>query len=298
MPHTRIPKFGGVIVPMGTPFTHDGKIDVPSARRIVQHLTTGGVHGIFILGTMGEGLSIPVAERLVLVEAVAAAIRETGKPTPFYINISANCLADTIDLAKRFTDLAGDQLTALVAHTPFYFPITDAMVEAYFDKLLAAVPAPTMLYNIPQTTKVTIPIPALLNLLKHPRAIGLKDSDPSPQRYVDVLAALKDTDVPVVVGNGLLATHGMKHGAAGVIVSAGNLIPDQWVAWFDLAIKARSGQIHWSEVEALQAHLDVTTASYMKGRPLGASIARMKALMAKQGLCTNAVLPPLLPETL
>jgi 4-hydroxy-tetrahydrodipicolinate synthase len=284
---------------MASPFTHEGKIDVAAARKIVQHLITGGVHGVFILGTMGEGLSIPLAERLILVATVADALRQSGKATPFYVNISGNCLADSIDLAKRVTDAAGSQLSALVAHTPFYFPITDAQIENYFRLLADAMPAPLMVYNIPQTTKVTIPIPAVVRLLDHPRVIGVKDSDREPQRYVDLLAAIgKRIDRSVVVGNGLMGTHGMKLGASGVVVSAGNLIPDQWVEWFNLAMAARNGSAEWSAVEALQAKLDVTTSSYMQGRLLGSGIACLKALMAKKGLCTNAVLPPLLPEVM
>ncbi len=47
--------FGGVIVPMGSPFTTDGRTDRDAVHRIVKHLVTGGVHGVFIMGTMGEG---------------------------------------------------------------------------------------------------------------------------------------------------------------------------------------------------------------------------------------------------
>ncbi len=51
--------YRGVIVPMITPFTPDGDIDKAAVRRVVEHLVSGGVHGIFVLGTTGEALSIP-----------------------------------------------------------------------------------------------------------------------------------------------------------------------------------------------------------------------------------------------
>jgi 4-hydroxy-tetrahydrodipicolinate synthase len=39
--------YRGVIVPMVTPFTRDGSIDKAAVRRVVEHLASGGVHGIF-----------------------------------------------------------------------------------------------------------------------------------------------------------------------------------------------------------------------------------------------------------
>jgi 4-hydroxy-tetrahydrodipicolinate synthase len=49
-------KYGsGVIVPVITPLKKDGRIDHKSLQRIIKHDIGGGVHGIFVLGTTGEG---------------------------------------------------------------------------------------------------------------------------------------------------------------------------------------------------------------------------------------------------
>lgn len=61
MPNRAMPEktYHGVIVPMVTPLTAQGDLDEPALRRIIDFLVTGGAQGIFVLGTTGEGPSIP-----------------------------------------------------------------------------------------------------------------------------------------------------------------------------------------------------------------------------------------------
>ena len=62
----------GLVVPMVSPFTSDGRIDKPAVERLVAHLIKGGVHGIFALGTTGESASIHPTEKRRLVEFTVA----------------------------------------------------------------------------------------------------------------------------------------------------------------------------------------------------------------------------------
>ena len=56
----------GVIPPLVTPLAEDGEIDVPALAPLVEHVLAGGVHGIFILGTMGEGAPLSDEQRPLL----------------------------------------------------------------------------------------------------------------------------------------------------------------------------------------------------------------------------------------
>src|SRR5690625_2039201 len=46
--------FQGVIPPLLTPLTADGRLDVPSLERLIEHHLAGGVDGLFVLGSSGE----------------------------------------------------------------------------------------------------------------------------------------------------------------------------------------------------------------------------------------------------
>src|SRR5690349_19669866 len=61
-------RHSGVVVPMITPITADGKLDEASVDRLVNALLAGGVAGIFFLGTTGEGVNVPKNFRKQLIE--------------------------------------------------------------------------------------------------------------------------------------------------------------------------------------------------------------------------------------
>jgi 4-hydroxy-tetrahydrodipicolinate synthase len=48
----------GIIPPMITPLTEAGTLDIDGLNKLVEYLISGGVHGIFLLGTNGEAASL------------------------------------------------------------------------------------------------------------------------------------------------------------------------------------------------------------------------------------------------
>ena len=45
----------GIIPPMATPLASIDQLDVRGVETLVEHVLSGGVHGLFLLGTTGEG---------------------------------------------------------------------------------------------------------------------------------------------------------------------------------------------------------------------------------------------------
>ena len=48
----------GIIPPLVTPLLKNKELDQPGLNNLIEHVLHGGVHGIFILGTNGEGPSL------------------------------------------------------------------------------------------------------------------------------------------------------------------------------------------------------------------------------------------------
>ncbi len=65
---------------------------------------------------------------------------------------------------------------------PFYYPLSDQEIEAWYQELADAVPVPLLLYNIPQTTHLSIPLDAVERLVRHANIFGIKDSANDAQR--------------------------------------------------------------------------------------------------------------------
>src|SRR6185295_6832281 len=64
---TKALKYHGAVVPMVTPFTAGGNLDEAALHRLVDTQIAGGVDGIFVLGTTGEGTYVPRESRRQLV---------------------------------------------------------------------------------------------------------------------------------------------------------------------------------------------------------------------------------------
>ena len=111
--------------------------------------------------------------------------------------------------------------TALVSAYAILLSRDHGELDRYFQQLADASPA-LMLYNIPVTTKVSLPIEkTVVRLIGHPKVVGLKDSDREASRVYEMLTAIGKADNFVVaIGNGLLATEGMKPRGGGVRWSA------------------------------------------------------------------------------
>ena len=65
-------KYRGVVVPMVTPVTEQGRVDVPAVERIIGMFAQNGVAPL-LLGTTGEGNSVAKDEAVALVSSAVRA---------------------------------------------------------------------------------------------------------------------------------------------------------------------------------------------------------------------------------
>lgn len=272
----------GVIVPMITPLTAAGDVDVAAVGRVVDYLADGGMDGLFLLGTTGESASMTVKQKR---DLVAAAVKATRGRMGTYAGISSNVQAEAVQAAQSYADMGVDALFVL---PPNFYPVPEAAVENWFQQLLDRVPLDVLLYNIPMTTHVSIPMSVVERLANHPRLLGMKDSEPARERLVASLAIARNRPgFHVLVGTNKLFVEGLTLGADGIIPAAANLEPG---VHRDLYRAIRAGQ--QDEVQRLTAAMNEVLARYA-APTLGETMAKLKALMAKKGLCEAHVLPPL-----
>ena len=267
---------------MVTPVTPEGRLDEPAVDQLVDFLVAGGVDGIFVMGTTGEGSSIPLIYRRRLVEQAVA--RANGR-VKVYAGIGDAHPAE----AAAGNDYLRAGVDALVSRPPLAMP--PGQLLPWYRALLDALEGPLLLYNMPMTTKVSIPLDAIEPLLGHPRLAGIKDSENSAPRMEELLKRFGGRpNFSVFVGVGALMENGLKLGADGIVPSVGNLIPD---VCHGLCAAARKDK--WPEAETFYARMNAVSALYQKGRTLNESLSVLKAAMSCRGLCSPQVLPPLKP---
>jgi dihydrodipicolinate synthase/N-acetylneuraminate lyase len=263
----------GVIVPMVTPVTPAGALDEAGVATILEFLQAGGVHGVFVLGTTGESKTVPEAIRDRLVQLT---VERVGGKISVYAGISDDSLPRSIIAGNRYLRLGAD---AVVAHVPAHFEQQPQAALDYFSELAAGLEGDLILYNMPLTTRVSLPIELCKQTAGRPRVIGIKDSENDATRMVELLRELGDKkDFAVFIGTGPLMAKGLLLGAEGIVPSVGNIAPALCRELYDR-----------------HARLMAVSGLYQNGRELGHSIATLKAAMAWMGLCDATVLPPLQP---
>lgn len=271
-------------MPMVTPVTAKGELDEPAVDRLVDSLMAGGVSGIFVLGTTGEGANVPKPFRRQL---VSRAVQRAGNRCLIYAGLGD---LQPSEFAAA-NDFFRDGAHAVVAHPPISVPVPAAELAGWYRALLDQLEGPLILYNMPTTTKVSIPLDAVESLLGHPRLAGIKDSENNPARHEELLRRFGGRPgFSIFVGVGALMEKGLKRGANGIVPSVGNLIPD---VCQDLCTSAWRGD--WEAASSHFSRMNTVAALYQKGRTLNESLTFLKAAVSCRGLCAPHVLPPLRP---
>jgi 4-hydroxy-tetrahydrodipicolinate synthase len=275
-------KFSGVIVPAVTPLTKSLQIDEAAVKRLFSSFYKHNISP-FILGTTGESASLPAEVKEQYVKA-AAKHKQAG--TVLYAGISSNVVSESIAFAKFSADNAVD---AVAVTLPSYYAMTEAQMKIYFETLADAVPLPLIIYNIPATTHMSIPLQLIDELSHHPNIVATKDSERSDERLQQSLQLWKDrSDFGHFLGWAAKSAEALIGGSDGLIPSTGNLMPEI----YEEMEKAVDADEHAKAFE-MQKLSDAYGNIYQGGKTLGESLWALKALMQHKGICEDVVMPPL-----
>lgn len=275
-------KYAGVVVPMVTPVTAQGEIDLDAVRRIVSVFVNNHVDPL-LMGTTGEGNSVGQTDARKLVKAVAEASQ--GRIL-VYAGLTGCCVAEQLQQADAFCEVGAD---VIVATLPSYYALTPEQMYAYYVSLADHCRKPVMLYNILATTHMSIPVDVVARLADHPNIVGLKDSERDLERMAQCIALSKNrTDFSYFCGWAAQSCYSLSLGGDGIVPSTGNFSPGMFRELYEAAV---AGDVE--KAKALQETTNGIAKIYQAGRTLGQSLTALKVMMQTDGLCTPDVLPPL-----
>jgi dihydrodipicolinate synthase/N-acetylneuraminate lyase len=200
----------GAIAASVTPMRDGGRrVDDRAIEALTRFLVEGGVDGVLVCGTTGEGVLLSVEERRAVTEAFVS-----HAPDGFAVAVHAGAQtsADTITLAAHARD-AGAAAVAVIA--PPYFPLDDEELTAHLVSAAdAAAPLAFYVYEFAARTGYAIP-PAIVARVREeaPNLVGMKVSD-TP---FDAVEPYLDLGLDVFVGSEPLALEGIAAGAVGSV---------------------------------------------------------------------------------
>ncbi len=231
-------KFYGVIVPMITPFNEKYEIDFKATKWLVNYLTDKGVHGIFPYSTTGEFVHLKINEGIKLVEIV---LNEVKGKTWIIPGISSNCTLHSIEIGRKLMDMGVD---GVIVTPPFFFKINIDQLKMHFSMIAEKIELPIIIYNIPSTTGINIPVNLYAELAKeYSNIVGAKvtfDNISYMRKLImEVKSIRKDFSILTGLDHHLLNTLIM--GGDGGIMALANVAPqihlEVYNAWINNNLK-------------------------------------------------------------
>lgn len=274
----KLEELRGVVVAMASPLKEGGSADEAAVERLVEHVISGGVHGLLPLGSTGETASLDETARRAI---LARTFKSAAGRVPVICGVAQSSFAATraeIEAAARIGAAA-----ALVA-PPFYYPMDQAAVVEFYRSLARQGPLPILLYNIPQFTKVMAE-PATVATLAHEGTIaGIKDSSRDFEYFEGVRIATRDLPkFRVFTGSDTMLLASLAVSGAGTICGAANVAP-HWVVRIDEDFQR-------GDIEAARTGQDALHGLVMALR-VGIFPGAIKAALHLQGICEPWLAPP------
>ena len=277
------PQYHGIIPPIVTPLDEQGGIDFRGLSNLVDRLVTGGVHGIFALGTTGEGPSLSMAMRQQVVSAVCDQVK--GR-VPVMVGITDTIFDGSVDVAEM-AYAAG--AVAVVLAPPYYLPMTQNELVDYTIRLADVVQLPIMLYNMPGCCKTWFEPATVRRLSDHANVIGLKDSSGDLDYFEKVVGLMSDRpEFCFFLGPEELMVSAIRKGCHGGVNGGANMFPRLYVSMYEAAARG-----DWPEAERLQnLILRVSSTIYEVSEGPSRIIKGIKSVLQHLGVCNNSMAEP------
>lgn len=273
----------GLHVPLITPFSADGAVDLSGLERHAHRVLDGGADGLIALGTTGEPATLTDSERIAVIDRIGGVCAERN--ARFTVGVGTNSTEGTAD-ALRGIDPRAD--TALVV-VPYYTRPSEAGVIAHYRYIAAASPVPIIVYDVPERTGRTLTLDTLLALAAIDEVIGFKHATGSISETTVRLVGEAPAGVAVLAGDDPFIATMLAIGAPGAISASANLAPQ---LFSDLISAWREGRIQAAR------RLGVTATRLAQALFAEPNPTVIKGVLAARGLiATPSVRLPLLPAT-
>jgi 4-hydroxy-tetrahydrodipicolinate synthase len=272
----------GIIPPLVTPFRDGGQLDAEALRRLIEFVISEGVHGVFVMGTSGEAMSVTDA---VWRTVIAAAVEQVAGRVPLFCGVIDTCTSRVIERVRMAEDLGAE---FVVATPPFYVqPIGQEEIVRHLEAICRSTSLSVAVYNIPATTHVNILPETIARIAELDNLVLCKDSSGSWEQFQRCLFLLEGARIRLFNGAEELSAASLIFGAAGCVPGLANFFPRLFVQLFEAA---RGGEIR--QAYALQKQVTQIRQVLSVGRSW---MSAMKYLAGRMGFGTGEAAAPVEP---
>jgi len=269
----------GVFPAVTTQFHGDQSLDLPGTTKHIEKLLQSGVHGIIMLGTVGETCSLEYLEKL---EVLRASVKQVTGRVPVLTGV-AEC---TTALACRFAvDAQKAGVDGLMVLPAMVYKSDPRETIYHFRTLAKATDLPILCYNNPVSYGVDITPAMFADLADEPRFVAVKESSENVRRITDLKNQCGDRYL-LFCGVDDLILESVMLGVVGWVAGLVNAFPEENRLLWDLATSGRYE-------EALKVYRWYTPLLHLDTHPK--LVQYIKLAMAETGLGAETVRAPRLP---
>ena len=225
-------QWSGVFPAATTQFHPDQAIDIKATLAHLDAMIDAGIHGLIMLGTVGENCSLEYSEKLELLKATVAHV--AGR-VPVLSGVAECTTALACRLARDAQRIGVLGLMVLPAMVYKSYP---RETMTHFRTVAAASDLPIMVYNNPVSYDVDITPEMFAELADEPKFVAIKESSENVRRITD-LKNICGERYTLFCGVDDLVLESLLLGAAGWVSGLVNAFPAENRLLWDLATSGR-----------------------------------------------------------
>ncbi|HSV55792.1 MAG TPA: 4-hydroxy-tetrahydrodipicolinate synthase [Magnetospirillaceae bacterium] len=208
--------YGRLIVALATPFRPDLEVDYGKTAELARRLAAAGATAFVSAGTTGESPTLSREERIALIKTLKDSVS-----VPVIANAGTNDTRASIRNARDAEEAGADGILLVV---PYYNKPDQGMLYDHFRAVAESVRIPSMLYNVPGRTAVSVRPETVVKLSRDVPTINyVKEASGD----LDALAQIVRDAAPgfrAYTGDDSMTLPSLAVGAYGVVSVAGHLV--------------------------------------------------------------------------
>ncbi len=269
----------GVFPPVCTQFHPDYSLNIPGTLAHIDAMLAAGVHGLVMMGSVGENTTLEPAEKRELLKATVAHV---GGRVPVLTGVAEYTTAQACRWAADAAKLGADGLMVL---PPMVYTSDRRETIAHFRTVAKASDRPIMVYNNPPAYRVDVTPEMFVEMADEPRFACIKESSDNPRRITDIINLTGGRYV-LFAGVDDLFLECLMLGAVGWVSGLVNAFPRENRLLWDLAAAGK-----WKE--ALEVYRWYTPLLHLDTHVK--LVQYIKLAAAECGYGTELCRPPRLP---
>jgi 4-hydroxy-tetrahydrodipicolinate synthase len=176
----------GVFPAVPTQFDENLNIDIEGTQKHIASLLDNGIHGLVMLGTIGENCSLTMPEKSSVLQATLEVVQGA-------VPVMSGIAEYTTDMACATARQAeADGVDGLMVLPAMVYKADARETVAHFRAIASATGLPIMCYNNPPVYQVDITPDMFLNLADVENIVCIKEASGDPRRITEIFNTLGD----------------------------------------------------------------------------------------------------------